>query len=134
MGRKVYVTVNTVFEQREADRVYQLLKYLAGLGPDGIIVQDFGILKMAGDNFPSLKLHASTQMNIACARGGNALSKHGVSRVVLARELSLGEIRDIREKTNLELEVFVHGALCVSASGLCLFSSFLGGKSANLKF
>jgi putative protease len=131
MGRKVYVTVNTVFEQREADRIYQLLKYLAGLGPDGIIVQDFGILKMAGDNFPSLKLHASTQMNIASARGGNILSKHGVSRVVLARELSLGEIRDIREKTNLELEVFVHGALCVSASGLCLFSSFLGGKSAN---
>jgi putative protease len=131
MGRKVYVTVNTVFEQREADRIYQLLKYLAGLGPDGIIVQDFGILKMAGDNFPSLKLHASTQMNIASARGGNILSRHGVSRVVLARELSLGEIRDIREKTNLELEVFVHGALCVSASGLCLFSSFLGGKSAN---
>jgi putative protease len=131
MGRKVYVTVNTVFEQREAGRVYQLLNYLAGLGPDGIIVQDFGILRMARDNFPSLKLHASTQMNIASARGGNALSKYGVSRVVLARELSLAEIRDIREKTNLELEVFVHGALCVSASGLCLFSSFLGGKSAN---
>jgi putative protease len=131
MGRKVYVTVNTVFEQREADRMYQLLKYLAGLGPDGIIVQDFGILRMARDHFPSLKLHASTQMNIASARGGNALSKYGVSRVVLARELSLAEIRDIREKTNLELEVFVHGALCVSASGLCLFSSFLGGKSAN---
>jgi putative protease len=131
MGRKVYITVNTVFEQREADRVYQLLKYLAGLGPDGIIIQDFGILRMARDNFPSLKLHASTQMNIASARGGNALSKHGVSRVVLARELCLEEIRGIREKTNLELEVFVHGALCVSASGLCLFSSFLGGKSAN---
>jgi putative protease len=131
MGRKIYVTVNTVFEQREADRVYQLLKYLAGLGPDGIIVQDFGILRMAGENFPSLKLHASTQMNIASVRGANALSKQGVSRVVLARELSLAEIRDIREKTNLELEVFVHGALCVSASGLCLFSSFLGGKSAN---
>ncbi|MFP3091270.1 U32 family peptidase [Treponema sp. TIM-1] len=131
MGRKVYVTVNTVFEQREADRMYQLLNYLAGLGPDGIIVQDFGILRMVRDNFPSLKLHASTQMNIASARGGNILSKYGVSRVVLARELSLGEIRDIREKTNLELEIFVHGALCVSASGLCLFSSFLGGKSAN---
>ncbi|MDR1107538.1 MAG: U32 family peptidase, partial [Spirochaetaceae bacterium] len=131
MGRKIYVTVNTVFEQREADRMYQLLKYLAGLGPDGIIVQDFGVLRMARDHFPSLKLHASTQMNIASARGGNALSRQGVSRVVLARELCLEEIREIREKTNLELEVFVHGALCVSASGLCLFSSFLGGKSAN---
>ncbi|MDR2102427.1 MAG: U32 family peptidase [Treponema sp.] len=131
MGRRLYVTVNTVFEQREADRLYQLLKYLASLGPDGIIVQDFGVIAMVRRHFPSLKLHASTQMNIASARGVNALSKHGVSRVVLARELSLQELREIRETTNMELEVFVHGALCVSASGLCLFSGFLGGKSAN---
>jgi putative protease len=131
MGRKVYVTVNTVFEQREADRVYQLLKYLASLGPDGIIVQDFGIVKMVRDHFPSLKLHASTQMNIASVRGANLLSKQGFSRIVLARELSLREIADIRNSTNIALEVFVHGALCVSASGLCLFSSYLGGKSAN---
>jgi putative protease len=131
MGRKLYVTVNTVFEQREADRMYQLLKYLAGLGPDGIIVQDFGTAYMARDCFPSLKLHASTQMNIAGARGANALSRHGFSRVVLARELSLEELEDCRAGTNMELEVFVHGALCVSASGLCLFSSYLGGKSAN---
>ncbi|MDR0876957.1 MAG: U32 family peptidase [Treponema sp.] len=131
MGKKIYVTVNTVFEQREADRMYQLLKYLAALGPDGLIVQDFGVVQMVRENFPSLKLHASTQMNIASARGANALSKFGVSRVVLARELTLEEIRDIRADTNAELEVFVHGALCVSASGLCLFSSYLGGKSAN---
>jgi putative protease len=131
MGRKLYVTLNTVFEQREADRVYQILKYLASLGPDGVIVQDLGIIKMAGDHFPSLKLHASTQMNVASARGANLLSRQGVSRVVLSRELGLAEIRAIRERTNLELEVFVHGALCVSVSGLCLFSSFLGGKSAN---
>ncbi|MDR2739478.1 MAG: U32 family peptidase [Treponema sp.] len=131
MKRKVYVTVNTVFEQREADRMYQLLKYLANLGPDGVIVQDFGVVKMVRDTFPNLKLHASTQMNIASARGANLLSKNGFSRVVLARELALEEIRDIRDNTNLALEVFVHGALCVSASGLCLFSSYLGGKSAN---
>jgi putative protease len=131
MGRKLYVTVNTVFEQREADRMFQLLKYLAALGPDGIIVQDFGVIRMVRDNFPTLKIHASTQMNIASARAVNLLSKQGVSRVVLARELSYDEIRDIRAKTNAELEVFVHGALCVSASGLCLFSSYLGGKSAN---
>jgi putative protease len=131
MGRRLYVTVNTVFEQREADRIYQLLKYLAALGPDGIIVQDFGVLQMVRDHFPGLKLHASTQMNIASARGCNLLSKRGISRVVLARELRLDEIRSIRARTNSELEVFVHGALCVSASGLCLFSSFLGGKSAN---
>ncbi|MDR1506061.1 MAG: U32 family peptidase [Treponema sp.] len=129
-GRKVYVTVNTVFEQRESDRVYQLLKYLAGTGPDGVIVQDFGILMMARE-FPGLKLHASTQMNIASARGANSLSKYGVSRAVLSRELTLEEIRCIRQGTNLELETFVHGALCISESGLCLFSSYLGGKSAN---
>ncbi|MDR3160291.1 MAG: U32 family peptidase [Spirochaetaceae bacterium] len=131
MGRKLYVTVNTVFEQREADRMYQLLKYLSALGPDGLIIQDFGIVPLVREHFPSLKLHASTQMNIAAARGTNLLSKHGFSRAVLARELSLPEIREIRGQTNLELEVFVHGALCVSASGLCLFSSYLGGKSAN---
>ena len=128
-GRRIYVTLNTVFEQREADRVYQLLKYLASVGPDALIVQDFGVLVMARE-FP-LALHASTQMNIACARGANALSRAGVSRAVLARELSLSEIQSIRQGTNLELEVFVHGALCVSDSGLCLFSSYLGGKSAN---
>lgn len=130
-GKKIYVTVNTVFEQREADRMYQLLKYLAGLGPDGLIVQDFGTAVMVRDCFPALKLHASTQMNIASARGANALSKQGVSRVVLARELALEEIQEVRANTTMELEVFVHGALCVSASGLCLFSSYLGGKSAN---
>jgi len=131
MGKKLYVTVNTVFEQREADRMYQLLKYLAALGPDALIVQDFGVIAMVRSQFPSLRLHASTQMNIASGRGANALSKHGVSRVVLARELSLEELRGVRQETNLELEVFVHGALCISASGLCLFSSYLGGKSAN---
>ena len=131
MGKRIYVTVNTVFEQREADRMYQLLRYLSAMGPDALIVQDLGVLAMARSQFPGLKLHASTQMNIASGRGCNALSRHGVSRVVLARELSLGELRSIRAETNVELEVFVHGALCVGASGLCLFSSFLGGKSAN---
>jgi len=131
MGKKVYVTVNTVFEQREADRMYQFLKYLSDQGPDALIVQDFGVIAMAKAEFPSLRLHASTQMNIASARGANALSRYGVSRVVLARELSLEELRSIKTETNLELEVFVHGALCVSVSGICLFSSFLGGKSAN---
>ena len=131
MGKKVYVTVNTVFEQREADRMYQLLRYLAAQQPDALIVQDFGVVAMARSEFPSLRLHASTQMNIASARGANALSRHGISRVVLARELSLNELRGIKKETNLELEVFVHGALCISVSGICLFSSFLGGKSAN---
>lgn len=131
MKRKIYVTVNTVFEQREADRMFQLLKYLSAVGPDGIIVQDFGVARMAGEHFPSLKLHASTQMNVASAKGVNLLSKKGFSRVVLSRELDMEEIRDVRANSGAELEVFVHGALCVSESGLCLFSSYLGGKSAN---
>ena len=131
MGKKIYLTVNTVFEQREADRMYQLLKYLNSLEPDALIVQDFGVVAMVRAEFPRMKMHASTQMNIAGARGANALSRRGVSRVVLARELSFEELGMIRAETNVEMEVFVHGALCVSASGLCLFSSYLGGKSAN---
>ena len=75
MGKKLYVTVNTVFEQREADRMYQLLKYLASVGPDALIVQDFGVLAMVRSEFPSLRIHASTQMNIASGRGVNALSR-----------------------------------------------------------
>jgi putative protease len=130
-SRKVYVAVNTVFEQREADRMWQYLQYLERVGPDGIIVQDLGVAKMAREHFPGLELHASTQMNVASAKGVNLLSRRGFKRAVLARELSLDEIRAVRSSTNLELEVFVHGALCVSASGLCLFSSYLGGKSAN---
>jgi putative protease len=130
-ARKVYVTVNTVFEEREADRLYQLLEYLVSVGPDGVIVQDAGVAKMVRDHFPSLPLHGSTQMNVASSAGCNQLSRSGFKRAVLARELSLEEIKQIRQYTSLELEVFVHGALCVSASGLCLFSSYLGGKSAN---
>ncbi|MHC6203401.1 peptidase U32 family protein [Breznakiellaceae bacterium SP9] len=130
-GRKLYITVNTVFEQREADRIYQLLKFLSSIGPDGLIVQDFGVAAFIKECFPNLKLHASTQMNIASSRAVNVLSKQGFSRVVLARELSLEELQSIRQNTNMELEIFVHGALCMSASGICLFSSYLGGKSAN---
>jgi putative protease len=130
-AKKLYVTVNTVFEEREADRMWQFLQYLERLGPDGIIVQDLGVAKMARDHFAGLALHASTQMNVASAKGVNLLSRLGFKRAVLARELSLDEVRAVRASTNLELEIFVHGALCVSESGLCLFSSYLGGKSAN---
>ena len=96
-----------------------------------MIVQDLGVLNMVHTYFPKLRIHASTQLNIASARAANALSRSGVSRVVLARELGLEEVREIKMRTSCELEVFVHGALCVSESGLCLFSSYLGGKSAN---
>ena len=130
-NKKVYVTVNTVLTEEETEKMYRFLKYLDSVSPDGIIVQDLGIVQMAKTYFPKLKLHASTQMNIASAKAANALSRFGISRVVLARELSLKEIEAVNLNTSCELEVFVHGALCVCQSGLCMFSSYLGGKSAN---
>lgn len=130
-NKKVYVTVNTVLTEEETEKMYRFLKYLDSVSPDGIIVQDLGIVQMAKTHFPKLKLHASTQMNIASAKAANALSRFGISRVVLARELSLKEIEALNLNTSCELEVFVHGALCVCQSGLCMFSSYLGGKSAN---
>ncbi len=131
LNKKIYVTVNTVITQDEMERLYRFLAYLNNIGPDGIIVQDLGLIQMAHRHFPKLKLHASTQLNIASAKAANALSRWGVARTVLARELSLEEIRTVHAQSSCELEVFVHGALCVSESGLCLFSSYLGGKSAN---
>ncbi|MBR6566974.1 MAG: U32 family peptidase [Spirochaetaceae bacterium] len=130
-GKKIFVAVNTVSEERETERLYRFLAYLEKIGPDAIIVQDFGVIRMVQEFFPKLIVHSSTQMNVSSAKAVNLLSKQGVSRVVLARELGLEEIRYIRQNTSAELEVFVHGALCVSESGLCLFSSYLGGKSAN---
>ena len=131
LGKKIYVTVNTVSEEAETERLYRFLSYLDRIGPDGLIVQDFGVIRMCQEFFPNLALHASTQMNVASSVAANLLCKEGLKRVVLARELGLEEIKLIKQNTNAELEVFVHGALCVSESGLCMFSSFLGGKSAN---
>ena len=130
-GKKIYVTVNTVCEERETERLYRFLSYLEKVGPDGLIVQDMAIVRMCQQFVPELELHASTQMNVESAAAANLLHKEGLSRVVVARELGLEEIRYIKEHTQAQIEMFVHGALCVSESGLCLFSSFLGGKSAN---
>lgn len=130
-NKKIYVTVNTVCEEWETERLYRFLSYLEKVGPDGLIVQDYGIIRMCQEFFPNLELHASTQMNVESAAAANLLHKEGLSRVVVARELGLDEIRYIKEHTKAQIEMFVHGALCVSESGLCLFSSFLGGKSAN---
>lgn len=130
-NKKVYVTVNTVYEERETERLYRFLSYLNIIKPDGLIVQDYAIIRMAQEFFPNLELHASTQMNVESSGAVKLLQKEGLKRVVLARELGLEEISKIKEETGADLEVFVHGALCVSESGLCLFSSFLGGKSAN---
>lgn len=129
--KKIYVTVNTVCEERETERLYRFLSYLNDVGPDGLIVQDFSVMRMAQEFFPNLELHASTQMNVESSNAVKLLQDNGIKRMVLARELGLDEISKIKKETGAELEVFVHGALCVSESGLCLFSSFLGGKSAN---
>ena len=130
-GKKIYVTVNTVSQEEETERLYRFLSYLNKIGPDGLIVQDYGVLRMCQEFFPNLELHGSTQINVESADGVNLLQKAGLSRVVVARELGLEEVRQIKQNTTCEIEMFVHGALCVSESGLCLFSSFLGGKSAN---
>lgn len=130
-NKKIYVTVNTVVTEPEMEKLYRFLQYLQNVGPDAVIVQDLGLIQMAHKHFPQLKLHASTQLNIASAKAANTMSRWGVSRTVLARELSLEEIRSVHAHTSCELEVFVHGAICISESGLCLFSSYLGGKSAN---
>ncbi len=131
LGKKIYITVNTVCEENETERLYRFLNYLNKIGPDGIIVQDYGVARMCQEFFPKLELHASTQMNVESSAAANLLSREGFKRVVVARELGLEEIKAIKANTNAELEMFVHGALCVSESGLCLFSSYLGGKSAN---
>jgi len=128
---KIYVTVNTLIKESEIGELVSYLEFLSSVKADAVIVQDLGALHLIKERFPELRVHASTQMNIHNASGVNFLEEWGVKRAVLARELSLEEIRKISEKTKMELEIFVHGALCFSYSGNCLFSSMLGGRSAN---
>lgn len=128
---KVYLTLNTLISDSEMKAALNMVEeaYLAGI--DGIIVQDIGLASLIRQFFPDLSLHASTQMAIHNLEGVKMLERHGFDRVVLARELTLKEIRSIAQNTSLEIEVFVHGALCVSYSGQCLMSSMLGGRSGN---
>ncbi|WP_418792225.1 DUF3656 domain-containing U32 family peptidase [Phosphitispora sp. TUW77] len=130
-GVKVYVTVNTLVADAEFGELVDYLKFLHQVGADAIIVQDPGIATMVHELLPGLSLHASTQMTIHNSSGAAALKSLGYARVVLARELSLSEITQIKRKTGMELEVFVHGALCISYSGQCLMSSMIGGRSGN---
>ena len=130
-GKKIYVAVNTLIKEAELPAVLEEINYIYSLGVDGIILQDFGVAALARKLWPDLPLHASTQMTIHDAAGVRFLQEAGFHRVILAREVSLAEIKAIKEATRLELEVFVHGALCVSYSGACLFSSMVGGRSGN---
>ena len=128
---KVYVTINTLLKDNEFKELRRLLKIAVKENADAVIVQDLGVLKYIKENFPELRVHASTQMNVHSLHGIKFLEKYGVKRAVLARELSIDEIKEIRRKSRIELEVFVHRALCFSYSGNCLLSSLIGGRSAN---
>lgn len=131
-GKQIYLTVNTLLKNKE---LYgQLYDYLAPYyqqGIDAVIVQDLGVLSFLKKEFPNLPIHASTQMAVTGAKGAGLLKEAGVSRIVTARELSLKEIHEIYQETGMEIESFVHGALCYCYSGMCLFSSMLGGRSGN---
>lgn len=131
-GRKIYLTVNTLLKEQEcANELYEYLLPYYKQGIDAVIVQDIGVLAMIKEQFPDLPIHASTQMTITNVLGAKFMEKLGVERVVTAREMQLEEIRQIAEQTNLEIESFVHGALCYCYSGQCLYSSMLGGRSGN---
>ena len=131
IGRKVYVTLNTLLFQDEFFDAVEFAKFLYSIDIDGVIIQDLGLADVVHKVFPSLPLHGSTQMTVYNLEGVQVLESLGFKRVVLARELSLEEIRYIKEHTNVELEVFIHGAACVCYSGACFLSQFNGGRSAN---
>jgi putative protease len=131
LGRKVYVTLNTLVKESELPQLVETLGALEAMAVDAVILQDLAVWRLARHHFPGLELHASTQLTVHNAAGVQMLERMGFTRGVLARELSLAEIATLRRTTRLELEHFVHGALCFSFSGQCFFSSWLGGKSGN---
>ncbi|HCT92206.1 MAG TPA: hypothetical protein DF613_12640 [Lachnospiraceae bacterium] len=130
-GKKIYLTVNTLLKEREMASLAEYLRPFYEAGLDGVIVQDFGVFCHIREQFPGLPLHVSTQMTVTGVRGASLLKEQGACRVVPARELSLREVRKIREEAGVEVECFIHGAMCYSYSGQCLFSSILGGRSGN---
>jgi putative protease len=128
---KVYITLNVLIKNSEIDQLIDILSFLEAIGVDGIIIQDWGVFYLARKYFPKLRLHASTQMAVHNSVGVNFGAEKGIVRTVLARELTLPELETIASRSKAELEVFVHGALCYSFSGMCMFSSFAGGQGAN---
>ena len=130
-GVKTLLTLNTIMKDVEIDSAYYNISRIYEHGIDAVIVQDLGFVKFLKENFPKLTIHGSTQMTVANHVEANKLKELGLSRVVLARELSFEEIKSIREKTDIELEIFVSGSLCIAYSGNCYISSFIGGRSGN---
>lgn len=130
-GVKVYVTVNILLENKELEKAVDYIKYLYEIDVDGLIVQDLGLVYLIKNLFPDFELHGSTQMTINNLEGVQFLENIGFKRVVLSRELSIKEIKHIKDRSSIELEGFIHGALCVCYSGQCLMSSIIGGRSGN---
>lgn len=131
-GKKIFLTVNTLLKNKEIEtELFSYLKPLYVHGLDAVIVQDYGVFQFIHRNFPELALHASTQMSVSNVSGTKFLMEHGAERIVTARELSRSEIRRIYDETGVEIESFIHGALCYCYSGQCLMSSMLGGRSGN---
>ena len=130
-GVKIYVTVNILLADTELEEAVRYLQFIYNAGADAAIVQDLGLLKLARQVMPELELHASTQLTAHNKPGVRFLLEAGIKRVVLARELSLAEVQEIKEQTDAHLETFIHGALCVCYSGQCLMSSMIGGRSGN---
>ena len=128
---KIHLALNTLIKNNELDSALNLATYAYEIGVDAIIIQDLGLAKILIKSFPKMPIHASTQMTIHNLEGVQQAEKLGFSRVILSRELSLDEINYICRNSNIEIESFVHGALCISYSGQCLFSSMIGGRSAN---
>lgn len=126
---KVHLTLNTLLKNEELESAIEIIKSAYEYGIDAVIVQDLGLAKFIIENFPGLAVHASTQMTIHNLDGVLEAEKLGFSRVVLSRELSLEEISYISEHSSIEIEVFIHGALCICYSGQCLMSSMIGGRS-----
>jgi putative protease len=130
-GARIYTTVNILLDDRELPEALEFLYFLQRSGVDGAIIQDLGLLRLAGKAIPELPLHASTQMTVHNLPATLTLKEAGVSRVVLARELSLEAAQEIVRGSGVEIEVFIHGALCICYSGQCLMSSLIGGRSGN---
>jgi putative protease len=130
-GVKVYVTLNTLIKQNEVASALNVLYQLDQLSVDAVIVADIGLMRLSANNFPNLRIHGSTQVSVHNSYGAEFLKSLGVKRTVLARELSLEEIEETAKASPIETEVFIHGALCYSISGMCLASSFIGGASGN---
>ncbi|MEI6810372.1 MAG: peptidase U32 family protein, partial [bacterium] len=131
INRKVYVTLNTLLKETELTEAADIAAALVDMGPDAVIVQDLGLVHVLRTCFPSLTLHGSTQMGLHNSAGAAFAQTIGLSRIILERQVTFEELSAIRKNTNIELEMFVHGALCCGRSGACMFSSWLGGWSGN---